>query len=57
MLLSVFFALVMLQYSVILTAISILFAVFSLVIYSFVTRRQRKTPATCSTRAAGWRRR
>ncbi|MFN8447562.1 MAG: ATP-binding cassette domain-containing protein [Anaerolineae bacterium] len=41
-LLSVFFALVMLQYSVILTAISILFAVFSLVIYSFVTRRQRE---------------
>lgn len=40
LLLSVVFALVMLQYSVILTVISILFSVFSLVTFRFMARRQ-----------------
>ncbi|MCC6804984.1 MAG: ATP-binding cassette domain-containing protein [Anaerolineae bacterium] len=42
-LLSIFFALVMLQYSVILTVICILFSVFSLLIFGIILRRQRDT--------------
>lgn len=42
-LMSVFFALVMLQYSIILTVICILFSVFSLLIFGIVQRRQRET--------------